>query len=309
MNKMASRHSIGRETYHYLWSRGHKPVLRVKPGDEVHFEINEVSSWQISKDSATDVLTTFDADKLYPLSGPVLIEGAEPGDTLTVEVLEVENDDFGWSAILPGFGLLDEFKDPYLYKWELKDRRFARFEKGIKIPIRPFCGVMGVAPPEEGTFPAMPPGRHGGNMDIKHLTAGSRLELPVWVQGGLFSTGDLHAAMGDGEVCVSAIECPGRATFRFGLVKRTRLAWPRYSTKGEPPSKKGYHAATGIAPDLMEAARASVRNMLSYLTEVHDLTREDAYVLCSVAADLKVHELVDQPNWVVGASIPMDIFP
>jgi acetamidase/formamidase len=306
---MSKRHSIGRDTFHYLWDRNHKPALKIEPGDEVSFDINDVSSWQITKDSTSDTLTTFDGSKLYPLSGPVYVDGAEPGDTLTVEVLDVQNADFGWSAILPDYGLLEEFKAPYLYRWDLKDRHFAHFEKGVKVPIRPFCGVMGVALPEDGGFPAMPPGRNGGNLDIKYLTVGSRLELPVWVQGALFSTGDLHAAMGDGEVCVSAIECAGHATFRFGLSKRTGLAWPRYSTKGEERPKKGYHVATGIGPDLMEASKDSVRNMLDYLTKTHGLTREDAYVLCSVAADLRVHEVVDKPNWVMGTMIPLDIFP
>ena len=306
---MPRRHSVGRETFHYLWSRGHKPALTIAPGDEVSFGINEVSSWQITRESTVETLKSFDGSKLYPLAGPVYVEGAEPGDTLTVEVLDVKNDDFGWSAILPDFGLLDEFKDPYLYKWELNNDRYAQFLKGIRVPIRPFCGVMGVAPPEEGSFEAMPPGRHGGNMDIKHLTVGSTVELPVWVPGALFSTGDLHAAMGDGEVCVSAIECPGNAKFRFGLRKKTGLAWPRYTSRGEPQPKKGFHATTGIGPDLWEASKGAVRGMLEYLTKTYGLSREDAYVLCSVAADLRVHEVVDKPNWVVGATIPLDIFP
>lgn len=301
-------HKIGRDRFHYLWSRDHKPILSINSGDEVAFEINDVSSWQITKDTAPE-RPGFDQSKLYPLSGPVQVEGAEPGDTLAVEVLEVTSGDFGWSVILPGEGLLEEFVRPYLYKWDLKGRDYAQFEKGIRIPIRPFCGVMGVAPPEPGSFPVMPPGRHGGNLDIKHLTAGSRLELPVWVPGALFSTGDLHAAMGDGEVCVSAIECAGRAKFRFKLEKRTGIAWPRYFTRGEPAPKKGAYAATGVAPDLMTASKSAVRNMVDYLTRTYDLSREEAYVLCSVAADLRIHELVDAPNWVVGAMIPLDIFP
>jgi acetamidase/formamidase len=306
---MTSRHSLGRENFHYLWNRDHRPVLRISQGDEVSFDINDVGTWQITRDTTSDDLKNFDSSKLYPLAGPVYVAGAEPGDTLTVEVLEAQNDDFGWSAILPGYGLLEEFKVPYLYKWELKDRAFAHFEKGIRIPIRPFCGVMGVAPPETGAFEVMPPGRHGGNMDIKHLTVGSKMELPVWVEGALFSTGDVHAAMGDGEVCVSAIECAGRATFRFGLIKQTGLAWPRYSSKTDSEPGREYHVTTGIAPDLMEAAKASVRNMLDFLTTSYGLRREDAYILCSVAADLRIHEVVDKPNWVVGAMIPMDIFP
>jgi acetamidase/formamidase len=304
-----TRHSIGRETFHYLWSRDHRPALEIDPGDEVSFDINDVSSWQITRESTPESLKSFDSSKLYPLAGPVQVRGARPGDTLTVEVVEVRNDDFGWSEIVPGEGLLEEFNERYVYKWELTDPHFARFEKGIRIPIRPFCGVMGVAPPEPGSFEVMPPGRHGGNMDIKHLTAGSTLELPVWVDGALFSTGDVHAAMGDGEVCVCAIEVAGSARFRFGLKKGTGLAWPRYFAKGEPPPKRGYYTATGIGPDLMAAAKDSVRNMMDHLMKTHGLSREHAYILCSVAADLRIHEVVDKPNWVVGTMLPMDIFP
>ncbi len=306
---MGTLHTVGIEDFHYKWSRKHRPVIEIEPGDRVKFEINEVSSWQITKDSTVDVLKKFDNSKLYPLSGPVFVEGAEPGDTLTVEVLDVSNGDYGWSAILPGLGLLEGFSQPHLHIWDLAGKTKAEFEKGIKIPIRPFCGVMGVAPPGQKAVDVMPPGRHGGNMDIKHLTAGSKLELPVSVEGALFSTGDLHAAMGDGEVCVTAIECPGEATFRFGLEKETGLRSPRYYSKGEERPRKGYHVTTGIAPDLMAATKAAVKDMLDYLAKNYGLRRNDAYVLCSVAADLRIHEVVDQPNWVVGAMIPLDIFP
>ncbi|MDG6937670.1 MAG: acetamidase/formamidase family protein [Nitrososphaerota archaeon] len=299
---------IGRESFHYLWSREHKPVISIEPGDDVSFDINDVSSWQVTKDTPPE-RPGFDPSKLYPLSGPVYVVGAAPGDTLVVDVLEVASGDFGWSAIIPGEGLLEEFQRPYLYKWDLGRKDFAPFEKGIRIPLRPFCGVMGVAPGEPGGHAVMPPGRHGGNLDIKHLTAGSRLELPVMVEGALFSTGDLHAAMGDGEVCVSAIECAGEARFRFDVVKGTGLSSPRYSTKGEQPPKKGYYVTTGIAPDLMAASKEAVRGMIEHLTERYGLAKEEAYVLCSVAVDLRIHEVVDQPNWVVGAMIPLDIFP
>jgi acetamidase/formamidase len=302
-------HRVGLKTFHYKWSRSHKPAITVKDGDTVHFRINDVASWHFTKDSTSKDVKSLDASKFYPLAGPVLVEGAKPGDSLVVDVVEVEVADFGWSAIIPGFGLLEEFKDPYLYKWALKDKRFATFEKGIKIPIRPFCGVLGVVPPERGSFEVMPPGKHGGNMDIRHLTAGSRVEIPVWVDGALFSVGDVHAAMGDGEVCVCAIECAGEATLRFRLERGSRLRWPRYFAEGDAKPKKGYYATTGIAPDLMVATKESVRNMLDHLTKSYGLTREEAYVLCSVAADVRVHEVVDQPNWVVGTMISRDIFP
>lgn len=306
---MPSHSKIGLDTFHYKWSRSHKPVLSIRDGDTVTFEINDVASWQLTKDSTSEDVNDLDASKLYPLAGPVLVEGAKPGDALVVETVSVKTADFGWSAIIPGLGLLEEFKKPYLYKWSLRNKRFASFEKGIKIPVRPFCGVLGVAPPESGSIDVMPPGKHGGNMDIRHLTAGSTIKIPVWVDGALFSVGDVHAAMGDGEVCVCAIECAGEATMRFSLERRSGLRWPQYLSEGDAKPKKGYYAATGIAPDLMVAAKESVRNMLDHLTRSYGLTREEAYVLCSVAADVRVHEVVDQPNWVVGTMISRDIFP
>ncbi len=271
--------------------------------------MNDVSSWQIGPRSESKDLRRIDFDKMYPLAGPVYVEGAKPGDALVVEVIDVKIRDFGWSAIVPGFGLLDEFDEPFLYKWNLTNKKFARFEKGIKIPIRPFCGVLGVAPPQKGSFEVMPPGKHGGNMDIRHLTAGSKLELPVWVEGALFSTGDVHASMGDGEVCVSAIECAGTAKFRLGIRRNANLPWPRFFTAGEEPPKKGYFVATGIAPDLMQATKESVRNMIQHLADNCGLSRQEAYILCSVAADIRVHEVVDRPNWVVGTMISQDLFP
>lgn len=306
---MPTHHRIRLDTFHYRWDRSHAPAISIEDGDTVTFEINDVSSWQIAEKWSSNDLDKLDQSKLYPLAGPVYVEGAKPGDALVVDVLDVGIADFGWSCIVPGLGLLEEFKNPFLYKWHLKNKRFADFESGIKIPIRPFCGVLGVSPAKKGSFDAMPPGRHGGNMDIRQLTAGSRVRIPVRVEGALFSAGDVHAAMGDGEVCLCAIECAGSARLRFGIEKGEAPRWPRYETRGEPQPKNGYIAATGIATNLMTASKESVRNMITYLTKNYDLTREEAYVLCSVAADLRIHEVVDQPNWVVGALISRDIFP
>lgn len=306
---MAHHYRIPLDTFHYKWSRFHKPALTVKEGDTVTFEINDVGSWQLNENSGHSDVMTFDSSKLYPLAGPVLVEGAKPGDALVVEVVRVGVADFGWSFIQPGFGLLEEFNEPFLYKWDLKNKKAAAFEKGIKIPLNPFCGVLGVAPKTRGFSEVGPPGRHGGNMDIKHLTAGSRAKIPVWVDGALFSVGDVHAAMGDGEVCGTAIECAGSATIRFGVEKEAGLSYPRFFAEGDPKPKRGYIATTGIRPNLMDATKESVRNMLRLLTREYGLTGQQAYVLCSVAADLRIHEVVDKPNWVVGTLISRDIFP
>jgi len=283
--------------------------LNVKPGDKVTFEINEVMTWQITKKSTASDLGKIDHERGYPLAGPVYVEGARPGDALVVDILSVKTADWGWSGILPNLGLLEEFNKPYLWIWNLRNRRFAPFKSGIRVPLRPFCGVYGVAPPEDGYFEVMPPGKHGGNMDVRHLGAGSRVTIPVWVDGALFSTCDVHASQGDGEVCVTAIECPGEATLRFDLEKGANIRAPQFWIRGDPRPKRGYYGTMGIAPDLMEASKASVRNMIDLLRTHYDLTPEEAYVLCSVAADLRVHEVVDRPNWVVGTTISLDLFP
>lgn len=300
---------IKRKTFHYKWSRHHKPALYVRPGDKVTFEVNEVMSWMITKESTAEDLTSLDPEKFYPLAGPVYVEGAKPGDALVVDIQNVKAADWGWSAILPGLGVLTDFDRPFLWKWNLANGKYASFTKGIKVPIRPFCGVHGVAPPEDGYFEVMPPGKHGGNMDVRHLVAGSRVKLPVWVDGALFSTADVHASQGDGEVCVTAIECPGEVTLRFDLEKNAKIRSPHYWIRGDSRPRRGYYGTTGIAPDLMEATRLSVRNMIDRLQKEYDLSPEEAYILCSVAADLRIHEVVDKPNWVVGTTISMDLFP
>jgi acetamidase/formamidase len=157
----------------------------------------------------------------------------------------------------------------------------------------------------------MPPGPFGGNMDIRHLTVGATLLLPVWTDGALFSVGDCHAAQGDGEVSISAIECPMHAVLRFEVRRDARLTSPRYLTPGplaQDAAQRGYYGTTGIGPDLMEGARTAIRDMIRLLIEDHGLTREEAYILCSVAADLKLCEVVDHPHWVVSACLPRGLF-
>jgi acetamidase/formamidase len=306
---MAARKMVRSDQFHYKWSRRHEPVLEVKPGETVTFKVNEVTSGQITERSTIEDILSLDAEKFYPLAGPVRVDGARRGDALVVDVLSVKPARWGWSAIIPGFGLLDEFREPFLWIWDLSRGRRASFKNGIALPVRPFCGVYGVAPEDDGYHDVMPPGKHGGNMDNRHLTAGSRIYIPVWVDGALFSLGDVHAAQGDGEVCVTAIECPGEATVRLGLKKGAGLTSPHYEVQAEAWPRRGYYGTTGIAPDLMEASRLSLRAMISHLVERYNLSREEAYILCSVSADLRIHEVVDRPNWVVGTMIPLDILP
>lgn len=231
------------------------------------------------------------------------MRGAVVGDALAIDVLRVATADWGWSAIIPGLGALEEFTEPYLWTWKLGKKNWVNFKNGLRVRYKPFCGVMGVAPASDGFTEVMPPGNHGGNIDTRHLTAGSRLLLPVWVQGGMFSLGDIHAAQGDGEVCVTAIECAGEATVRFSLIKAAQLDAPRYFTAQGKDVEKRY-VTTGISPDLMDACKQAIRRMINSLTKNAALSREEAYVFCSVAGDLQIHEIVDKPNWVVGFGIP-----
>jgi len=291
--------------HHYLWSKNHSPLLEIGTGEKVTFQVQEVSSCQLTKTSTSDDVAKLDSAKFYPLAGPVKISGAVPGDALAIDVLEIETADWGWSAIIPGFGTLEEFTKPFLWTWKLSKRKWLKFRNGLRVKLNPFCGVMGVAPASEGFTEVMPPGNHGGNMDIRHLTVGSRLILPVWVEGALFSVGDVHASQGDGEVCVTAIECSGDVTLRFNLIKRAQLDAPRFFTPSRNENGKSY-ATTGISPDLMDACRKAVRRMVDDLTRSSGISREEAYIFCSVTGDLRVHEVVDQPNWVVGFSIPFE---
>lgn len=309
---MSREHAMPAGRVHFRWDNTLPPALEVEPGDTVVYDLQEVSGGQLTPTSTTADLARMDMDRVYPLAGPVSVKGARPGDALEVAILDLRPGDWGWTALLPGLGLLSaEFPQPYLKVWNLAGRTDAELRRDIHIPLDPFCGTMGVASDEAGAFPVMPPGKFGGNMDIRHLTKGTILLFPVWKDGALFSCGDAHAVQGDGEVCISAIEAPMHARLRFGVRKGLRLPSPQFITPGSLTSRhdaKGYYATTGIAPDLMEGARAAVRAMIDHLVRTYGLSREEAYVLCSVAVDLKISEVVDVPNWVVSAYLPLSIF-
>jgi acetamidase/formamidase len=309
---MGRTHFLPSEKVHYVWNNRLPPALEVSSGDTVVFDLREVTDNQITPRSTADDLTRLDWSRIYPLGGPVFVKGARPGDTLEVEILDLHPKGWGWTGIIPGFGLLeDDFTRPYLRIWDLSSGDHTTLHENIRIPLDPFCGTMGVAPAEPGEIPVMPPGKFGGNMDIRHLTRGTRLLLPVQVEGALFSCGDCHAAQGDGEVCVTGIEAPMHVAVRLWVRGDVSVPEPQFITPGPLTRKydeKGYYATTGVSPDLMEAARKAVRHMIGYLTRTHHLTPEDAYVLCSVAVDLKISEVVDKPNWIVTAYLPQALF-
>jgi acetamidase/formamidase len=233
---------------------------------------------------------------------------------LKVTLLSFKPSGWGWTANIPGFGLLaDEFKEPALQLWQYDAASMAPalFGRHAKVPLKPFTGTIGVAPGEPGLHSIVPPRRVGGNMDVRDIAAGTELYLPVEVAGALFSVGDTHAAQGDGEVCGTAIESPMSVALQFDLIKQTPLAFPRFTTPG-PVTRhldaKGYEVTTGIGPDLMEAARAAVRGMVELLAATRGLAPVEAYMLCSVCGDLRISEIVDQPNWTVSFYFPRVVF-
>jgi acetamidase/formamidase len=308
---MDIKYRLTQERTHCRWDNSIVPLATVEPGDIVELETKEASDGQITPGSSVDVLAKLDFSVIHPLTGPVAVVGAEPGDMLEVEILDVRPKEWGWTGIVPGFGLLaDDFPEPYLKVWELQGDH-AYFKPGIRIPFEPFCGVMGVAPAEAGSLDTIPPRLNGGNIDIKQLVKGAKLFLPVLHAGALFSLGDAHAAQGDGEVCGTAIEGPMIVTVRFGLHKRVSIPELQYSTPGsaaERANKKGYYVTTGHSPDLFVAAQKATRNMIIHLAKNYDLMLPEAYALCSVAVDLRISEIVDVPNWLISAFLPLDIF-
>jgi acetamidase/formamidase len=209
--------------------------------------------------------------------------------------------------------LADEFKEAALRLWQYEPEtlRPALFGRWAKVPLKPFTGTIGVAPGEPGLHSVVPPRRVGGNMDVRDIALGTELFLPVEAPGALFSVGDTHAAQGDGEVCGTAIESPMRVALKFDLIKHAPLPFPRFRTPG-PVTRhldaKGYEVATGIGPDLMDAARAAVRSMIELLGREHGIPAIDAYLLCSVCGDLRISEIVDIPNWTVSFYFPRVVF-
>lgn len=300
--------------HHFGWDNANPPALTVAPGETVEVETAEASGGQLTSRSTVADVTALDFEKINPVTGPIFVDGAEPGDALKVTLLSFDQSGWGWTALIPDFGLLaDQFPEPALTLWsfDANGRTPAAFGPGGRVPLKPFCGTIGLAPGEAGEHSIVPPRRVGGNMDIRDLAAGTELYLPVEVTGALFSVGDTHAAQGDGEVCGTAIESPMTVALAFDLVKDAGLAFPRYDTPG-PVSRhfdvKGYHVTTGIGPDLMQGTRAAVSGMIDLLAKLHGLTPADAYMLCSVCADLRISEVVDAPNWVVSFYFPKVVF-
>ncbi|HXC12917.1 MAG TPA: acetamidase/formamidase family protein [Stellaceae bacterium] len=348
---------------HNRWHEAIPPVVEAALGEEVEIHTRDAFDGQITPATTAPDLLHCDLNLVHPLTGPVYVAGAQPGDLLEVEIRDMKPAAFAYTVQVPGFGFLrDAFPDPYIAKWAIKDG-FAESADlpDVRIPDGSFVGVIGVAPSKElrekvqrreaelaarggvalppeakGAVPAaepiasealrtIPPRENGGNMDIKQLSRGARLLLPVFVDGALFSVGDAHFAQGDGEACGTAIEMSGSILVRFSLHKgeaqRRGIRFPRFSRNDYyfPPelaAPKRFLATTGMSvhpdgtnesEDTTLSAKNALLSMIDLLVE-RGWTRQQAYAICSVAVDLKISELVDVPNMVVSAFLPLDIF-
>jgi len=351
---LAEEPHLGHNRYH----PDIEPVLEVAEGEEVIIETRDGLDGQLPPGSTEAALAELDAGRIHPLTGPVFVKGAQPGDALEIEFLDIVPQHAGFSAIVPGLGFLrDIMTTPFVVHWQLRDG-WATSEQipGVRIPAAPFMGISAVAPsheamqawreredrllarggvalppdPRSATPPAaahglrtLPPRENGGNFDVKQLTRGSRLVLPVYVEGALCSTGDGHFAQGDGEVCISAIETGATVAVRFrvhkGLARQRRFQAPVFVHAPRPAAGRGEERYLGVmgmpltadgeneGENLNLACRNAVLNMMELLGE-RGYSREQAYVICSVAVDLHISNVVDSPNYVVSALLPESIF-
>jgi len=298
-----AQYTLTKDQTHNKFSSTIEPILRVESGAIIEAFTEDASDEQLSPDSDISALDALSFDPIHPLTGPVYVEGAQPGDMLKVTLHEIEVGEWGWNAILPGFGFLaDTFPSvKYLRIYEMeKDQQYVQFNDKIRIPLRPFPGVMGVAPNTTEMLNTIPPRANGGNMDDPNMRAGTSVYFPVFVEGGLFSIGDGHATQGMGEVCGTAIEAPLRIIYEIELIKGRSIQEPQYETEE-------YYATTGFAPTIDEAAKKATLYMVQYLQEVHQLSVDEAYALCSLAGDLQIAEVVDLPNMLVTMHLSKEV--
>jgi acetamidase/formamidase len=305
-----AEHRLSAEPTHSRWNHDLKPRLWVESGDIVNMECLDASGNQVKPNSTLQDFLGIDRERIHALTGPIGVRGAEVGDVLEVDVLEVKHKGWGWTSVISGLGFLEQrFTEPYLFHWEL-EKDVTRSLAPAVVPVRPFCGVMGVAPGEAGEFRTRPPGNFGGNMDVRDLTAGATLYLPVLNEGALFSAGDVHAAQGDGEVCINGIECPANVSLRFKLHKQRSLAGPLVEAPGAVVGDtSGNWVVVESAADALQAARAATSRMVDLLVAQWKFSPIHGYLLCSVVMDLRMAQVVNRPMITVAASIPKNVLP
>jgi acetamidase/formamidase len=305
-----AEHTLSAEPTHSRWDRDLPPRLSIEPGDTVRLACVDASGAQVHPGMTVADYAGIDRGRIHALTGPIYIEGAEAGDVLQIDVLKVAHRGWGWSSIVPGLGFLKQrFAEPYLFHWQLEGEVSRSLAPAV-VPLRPFCGVMGVAPAETGEFRTRPPGIFGGNMDVRDLYSGSTLYLPVLNSGARFSAGDAHAAQGDGEVCINGIECPADVTLRFRLHKQRSLAGPLVeSPASTPETGADSWIVVDSATDAAVAARSATSRMIDLLTAQWGFSEVHAYLLCSVAMHLRLSQVVNEPLFTVSAVLPKSVLP
>jgi acetamidase/formamidase len=295
---------IGADQVHYVWDNTIPPIVDVASGGRIELDLSDASGGQLTADSASDAVPRIELARVNPVTGPIRILGATPGDAVVVRILELDVASWGWSALIPGFGLLaEDFPDPLLVHHRTDAGR-VELGFGPRLPALPMIGTLGVAPAETGQYSLLPPTRYGGNLDVRHVTAGAAVRLPVGVPGALLSAGDAHATMGDGEVCGTGVETAARALVQIDVLPGAAPRYPIIETAANTHREGPALMTTAVDPDLMSAAKDATRAMIDEVTRMTSLSAEHAYILCSLAADLVISEIVDAPNWVVGLHLP-----
>ncbi|HEY7678019.1 MAG TPA: acetamidase/formamidase family protein [Candidatus Methylomirabilis sp.] len=285
---MTRRLSRERKNIHNRWNRDLPPVLTVDSGDTVVFETRDAGDDQVERGWTGADFPRLDRGRTHALTGPVAVRGVEPGDALQVDILDVQVQDWGYQMVAPGLGFLPEdFPDPHIAPYAIDlPRREVMFAPHVRLPLRPHPGILGVAPAEPGEIRTLAPGVFAGNVDIRELTPGATLYIPVFVPGALFSTGDVHATMGDGEVCLTGVETRAEVTLGLTVRKDLRIAQPHYETAVE-------YGIVGHGPTLEAAAKHALRGMIDCLAGRLRLSRVQAYCLCSAAVDLRINQVVN----------------
>ncbi len=295
--------TISAEENHNKFSSTIPYQLKVPNGSVVEAYTKEATGGQFNINSTLEDFNNVDMDKVHSLTGPIYIEGAEVGDVLAVELLDLEPGDWGWTGMGPEFGFLageTEAKGFKTYKLD-KENNLIHFSENISIPMKPFPGVMGVAPNTEEMLTTFPPRANGGNMDDPNLIKGVTVYFPIFVKGALFSIGDTHAVQGHGEVVGTAVECDMRIRFRLSVIKDKKIAEPQYESED-------YYATTGFGLTIDEAAKKATRYMVEHISKTYGISWEESYMLCSLIGDLKIAEVVDLPNMLVTMHIPKSVF-
>lgn len=303
-------HTIHARSHHFGWSPSHPAKLEVASGDCVEFEIVDTGGGEITPDTTVDDLESLDRRRFGPLTGPVFVHDAQPGDTLKITIEHLSPSGWGWSMVTPRYGILaDDFDGPLFHIWRYgKDGSTSVAYKTVaEVPLKPFPGIIGVSPGAAGVHPHGPPRNVGGNLDMRDISAGVELYLPVECPGALLSLGDTHAAQGHGELAGTALESPIDIALRVDVLKNVSIPGPRLTTPG-PVARHldhaGYHITCGVEEDLGEAARSATRHMIDLLGQLHHIDPLDAYLLCSVCADLCISEMVNKPINVVSLYFP-----